>query len=243
MNKKAIFLGGTKGLGLSLAKKAAHLGMKPIILGSSAQEEEVSKDFPDDNEAYTVDLCNMNDVDGAAYGTGSIDYLFWISGVFLKKPLNEVSDFEIRRMTDIHFLGPVTYLRNFLKVQTTPFHLITIASCSSWRLRKNESLYTGLKAAQACFSRNLAEDIAEQLPGSKSLLINPGGLNTPNFWKNENIDTAGFLNPDKVADIIWDHVLNQKTVFQEVQILRKKPVVIGSDPIIKYGPQKPEIPT
>lgn len=242
MSKKVILLGGTKGLGLSLARNASQMGMQPIIMGTSVDDPQVNKEFPENSVSFNVDLCNLNNIDPDVYGEGDIDFLFWVSGVFLKKELRDVSDFEIQRMTEIHFTGPITFLRNFLKVQKKPFSLITIASCSSWRLRQNEALYTALKAAQATFSRNLAEELSETIPGSKSLLINPGGLNTPNFWKNEDIDTEGFLDPDVVAELIWDHILKQDSIFQEVQILRKKPIEIGSPPIIEYGPKTPEIP-
>lgn len=243
MNKKVIILGGTKGLGLSIAKKAAALGMHPIILGTSVNDVFTLKGLPQGSEIYQADLCAINKLDPKAYGNGDIAYLFWVSGVFLKKRLTEVSDDELDQMTKIHFTGPLTFLRNFLTRQHKPFHLITIASCSSWRLREHETVYTSLKAAQACFARNLADELASDFPGSKSLLINPGGLNTPNFWKNEDIDTTDFLDPDLVSKIIWKEVFNQKSVFKEMQILRNKPVVPGDPPIIEYGPKIPEIPS
>jgi NADP-dependent 3-hydroxy acid dehydrogenase YdfG len=240
MTKKVLVLGGTKGLGLSLALEAIKLQLSPCIVGrdfSAIQHlPQLTKanflfgDILDRNNPITI---NKN-----------FDYFIWSAGVFLKKQLHETTDIEIDAMIDLHFRQPIRLLRDYICSTKKSFHLIVIASCSGWKLRECESIYTGIKAAQAAFTRNLVPELIEKFRDIKVTLINPGGLNTPNFHKNNAhiMQEGSFLNPDIVAKIIWEKVLTQCGYFSEWQILRNKKNPEASDPIILAGPQLPEVP-
>ena len=236
----SLFLGGTKGLGFHLAQQASTHSTVPIIYGTSATAMKNKTDFPAAAEFYDIDLQQAECINPFESLTYSIDYFFWIAGAFLKKPLVATTNREIAAMTHLHFTNPVRLIRDAIKQFNKPFHLVTIASCSSWRLREDETIYTALKAAQATFSRNIAVELTRDNPGSKVTLINPGGLKTVNFWKDYIIDAQNFLDPAKVAKIIWDIVTKQQIPFTEVQILRKKPVVTPNDPIVEFGARVPE---
>ena len=99
-------------------------------------------------------------------------------------------------------------------------------------------MYCALKAAKAAFTRNFARELVRDLPGSKVTLINPGGLKTPNFWKNSGQDISKFMDPNEVAKIIWNEIERQEEPFKEVNILRKS----DGGHNISYGPRIPEQP-
>ena len=238
---KVVILGGTKGLGFELAKVAMERGCSSNIYGRSSSESNETNKL---NEAsfYPLDLCDEEGVQNLKFNHPPVQYLFWIAGAFLKNKLVDTSPDVIDNMIRLHYSSPIKFIIKFIKNQgNQPFHLLTVASCSSWRLREDEAIYCSLKSAQATFTRNLAVELARDLPSSKVTLVNPGGLQTQNFWKDVEQDTSEFLDPYKVASIIWDLIQNQKITFQEVQILRKKPVTIGSEPIIEFGPKIPEV--
>jgi NAD(P)-dependent dehydrogenase (short-subunit alcohol dehydrogenase family) len=240
--KKAIVLGGTKGLGAAIASQSQKRGIATVVYGSSVGQEGEDH-LPAEVTRRQVDLESAESVAAADLGHGDVDYFFWVAGVFLQKRLVDTTHFELDRMTEIHFTNPLKFVQRLQQLQKRPYHFITVASCSSWRLRSDETVYCSLKAAQATFARSFAVELTRDLPGSKVLLINPGGLKTPNFWKEKPTqDLSDFLDPDLVASIIWDEISGQKKPFHEVQILRRKPAIPGSAPIVEYGPKLPEFP-
>lgn len=239
MTKKAIILGGTKGLGLAISHILSENNVEPIILGSSAMFEENVNHYPPNahyQELNLLDDTQIKNVNFSAYGT--IDYFFWVAGLFLIKKTEELTDIEIETLTKLHITSPIKLLRKFKNEQKLPCHYVTIASSSSWKLREHQALYCAVKAAKAAFMRNYANDLALEKNNSKVLLINPGGLNTPNFHKNYQINMgSNALNPEKVSQIIWQEMCSQQGTFKEIQLLRNPS---GGEPFITYGPNIPE---
>lgn len=236
---RAVIVGGTRGLGLELCRAAADDGIQPIVYGRSAEQNE---DLPAGAVRHELDLADPEQPSSVEIEAEDVDYFFWVAGAFLQKPLEETTDHELQAMSRLHFTGPVTFLRRFHQQKRGPYHLITIASCSAWRLRSNEAIYCGLKAAKAAFTRNFANDLLAARPGSHATLVNPGGLSTPHFWGAYDMDLSGFLDPAAVARFIWNHARGQVHPFDEIQILRRKPVVPGESPEITFGPRLPELP-
>lgn len=239
MNKKVLVLGGTKGLGLSLALEAIKRQLIPTIIGREFEPLIHHLDLTN-TKFVQADLLNRQCSIDIEY---DYDYFIWCAGVFLKRPLHQTDDAQIDAMIDLHFRHPVLLLRDYLNKTIKPVHLIVIASCSSWKIRENEAVYTGIKAAQAAFARNLIPELHLRFPDAKVTLINPGGLATPNFHKNaeEFIQEGIFLNPDTVAEIIWSKSLAQQQPFAEWQILRDKKLPNPDRPVIIAGPQLPEV--
>lgn len=235
---RALILGGTKGLGLALASEAHKNKTTPIICGRSASSVELREVFLSGAEYMEVDLTNEQSIEMIDdLQHERIDYFFWVAGIFLRKPVREMAAADRKLMIATHLDGPIDFLQRFHKRRSHPYHLITIASTSSWRLRENESLYCAVKAGKAAFTRNFGKELIRDLPGSKVTLVNPGGMATPNFWQGSGQDTSNFMDPKKVAEIIWEKVLRQKKNFAEFQIFRNE----DGSPQLKYGPRKPEV--
>lgn len=237
----ALLLGATKGLGLELAREGVLRQVSPVIYGRSAEQPNAIADAPKGAVLHRLDLQSQDSVMQAPLPDRPMAYVFWIAGAFHKGPLERTAPSDIDLHTDLHFRGPVHFLRRLLAHQPEPFHLVTIGSVSSWRLREDEALYCGLKAAQTAFTRNFAVELTRDRVGSRVTLVNPGGLNVPSFWENAPRDLSGFLDPAMVARFIWDTVKTQTEPFLEVQVMRHKPSMAGSPPIIEYGPRCPEV--
>lgn len=185
MAKTALILGGTKGLGLSLAWEAFTRGVQPIIAGRSIYEGEIRKSFPPNANYFVLDLCRPETIDRtvehvACHYKYSVDYIFWVADIFLRKPFVDTSPHNFEQMISTHLSGPLRFIEGIHRLATfghnSPYHLITIVSTSSWRIRENEALYCALKAAKAAFTRNFARELVRDLPGSKITLVNPGGI-------------------------------------------------------------------
>lgn len=242
MEKTALILGGTKGLGLSLAFEAGcNRRVHTIITGRSSLGD---LNRPFNSELINLDLTDPKSVEEVFvhHKFESVGYIFWVAGIFIRKPFTDTSPYNFEQMLSTHLSGPLRFLENIHRLITFnrgyPYHLITIASTSSWRIRENEALYCALKAAKATFTRNFTRELIRDLPGSKVTLVNPGGMKTPNFWQESGQDISKFMDPNAVAKIIWDEVQNQEVPFKEVQIMRND----DGSPNVSYGPRMSELP-
>ena len=246
---RSLILGGTKGLGRALAIEALARNITPIVAGRSAHA--ASKDAELAGSVFmSHDLSDAEDAlkpDFAGY-LKDVTRVFWVAGSFLRKPLTECTTEELDEMTKLHFTGPaatIAIIHRIMKMARPladdpgqPYHLVTIASSSSWRMRDNETSYCALKAAKAHFTRNFAHEMFRDLPGSKVTLVHPGGLKTPNFWGAAGQDIGGFMEPADVARIIWDRTAGQTSRYDEFAILRNA----DGSPRIEDGVHAPERP-
>ncbi len=245
---RSLILGGTKGLGQALAAESVRRMVTPIVVGRSAERarsdpglagcELVAADLSDPRALLSVMQPDWQD----------IGYVFWVAGIFLRKPLTHCTIEEVAAMTATHFTGPIGALTWFHHLMQNarpladppgqPYHLTVIASTSSWRMREHESVYCALKAAKAHLTRQYARELVADLPGSLVTLVNPGGIKTPDFWGATGQDIGAFMEPEALAKVIWNLVLLQTAPFAEIQILR------GPDgsPRVEGGPRLPEQP-
>jgi len=234
----ALILGGTKGLGRALAIESLKRGITPFITGRST--DTAMKDPELAGAVFQkLDLSDPENINSGTsmyqlLGQGDMaprfSHVFWVAGIFLRKPLTECTPEEIARMTAVHFTGPLAVLATIHRMQKlvnpladcpgAPYHLVTIASTSSYRIRENEAVYCALKAAKAHFTRNFAVELQRDLPGSKVTLVNPGGIATPDFWDGTGQQLAQFMDPGELAKVIWLNTEMQSRPYLELQIPR-----------------------
>lgn len=242
MAKTALILGGTRGLGFALARDAYFRKINLIIAGRSVDNDKVRATFPSGSELLKLDFTDPESVEQLSRRRPEpIDYIFWVAGNFSRRPLDQTAPEKIDDMIATHLSGPVRALQlihlGLHYILKHPYHLVTIASTSSWRIRENETLYCALKAAKAAFTRNFARELVRDLPGSKVTLVNPGGIKT-GLFKDTDQDVSKFMDPNLIARAIWNDVVGQTVPFQEVQIMRND----DGSPNVSYGPRVPEMP-
>ena len=246
---RSLILGGTKGLGRALAIESLARGIAPIVVGRTAKEAALDPALTG-SEFRTADLSDPNAMATAlcACWPDDLDLVFWVAGIFQRKSLYDTTADDLRSMIDTHLTGPLGALASIHRLMSSakplsdspgkPYHLVTIASTSSWKMRDKESVYCALKAAKAHFTRNFARELVTSLPGSKATLINPGGMST-GFWQEAGIPMpSGFMDPAAVARIIWEEVSGQSEPYREVQIVRN----FDGSARRERGPKGPEQP-
>ncbi|MFE4668153.1 SDR family oxidoreductase [Streptomyces sp. NPDC056716] len=234
----AVVLGGTHGLGRALALGARERGLRTVVYGRSAGSRPGTEGLLPRH----LDLCDPQSVRTVSVDVPRPCYVLWVAGAFLKKPLVETTEDEVEQLTRLLFTGPVLFLRRLLAGAPGPVHLITIASSSSWKRRERESLYCGLKAAQATLVRNLVPELLAAHPGNRITLVNPGGLAVPDFHTGLALDFGAMMDPGEVAGIVWDIATAQRQAFTEVQILRSLSPGAEGTPEVSYGARLPQTP-
>lgn len=240
MHQHALIMGGTYGLGLALAQTASILGIAPIVCGRSVGDPARSEHFPRGATAIAFDAERPEGfVQGLPPSAGEADYVIYNSGAFLRERLADYPPGAIRRIMAINLVTAMEVVHEYharrLATSRKPYHLILIASSSSFRVRTHEAAYCASKAGLAHFGRNVALELNDDLPGTKVLIVNPGGIKTELF-KDADQDTSSFTEPEDVAQVIWVKARQQAMTPDELNILRNP----AGGYEISHGPKTPE---
>lgn len=239
MSHRIFVLGGTKGLGFEIAKRALDGTHVPdaLVLVAGRTKPPIT---PPHMGFIPVALHKKRAF--SLRNAHAFDHIFITAGALRKGPLIDCIAAEIEETCRVNFSGPVAVLNDLLLRQLVakhPCHVTIVSSISSWKCRSDEAIYGAMKAAMAQFARNLGRELPHELPGSSVLLVNPGGMKTP-FWDSSSTtDTRLFMDPEQVADIIWKQALEQcasKQPFQEIQVHREP----DGSPRVEHGPRAPE---
>lgn len=223
---RALFLGGTKGLGQELAKAGMEAGFRPVIVGRSAPADPKLQSAPFIRADMKNPYVGQRVVEGLS-DISSISFVFVSTGFVLKGSLNEQWPEDIIDLWKTIVVGPALVIRELQKAKVAkggkPYHLVTIASTTAYKIREDETAYATAMAARAAFAKNFHRELTAQLPKSRSTLVIPGGMKT-GFWDNlPQIDTSNFLDPSEVAREIWQATAEQKSEerdWSEVTITR-----------------------
>lgn len=249
--KRALVIGGTRGLGWEIVRLAAKHGIDPIAVGRPQQNPEPL--FVDDGGGrHPVRRVGAALVtfDGALdlmwrlspnlpTDLSDVSHVFYVAGVRLKGPLVRARDAPIGALIDVGIHGLVNALRAFLasRDQREPFHLVVVTSTTSWKIRSDEAVYGMVKAAQAQFVRNVHGELPK---GSTTLVAHPGGMKTE-FWEGSGVNTDGFLDPAQVAAAIWAEGRAQADgLYPRLHELHIERSPDGSEPyLLTRGPRVP----
>ncbi len=218
---RVVIIGGSKGLGAAIAEIA---------------QKEIPEVLPISRHTSPgLDLSRLDtletETDALIPHLADMEYLFLTAGVGYQGDLAEQESASINAVVDTVITGPLHFLSQLLQSRQAPCHLITITSTTSAKVRSNETTYGAAKAGQAQLARNLHQELRRVLPGSKSTLVHPGGMQTP-FWDNTGVDTSAYLDPSAVASIVWREVRSQSLDWLEFSIIRDE----GSAQIVPGTP-------
>ena len=241
---RSLIVGGTRGLGRSIAKQSMRRGIEPVVLGRPRSDRSSTIEI--DGEAVRFEPVHVeDDADvsrciGRFKVTPSLNFreLFYLPGEHLQGRFCDQPEAAVRHLLDVTLFGLMNLVRHFHPMKKKLYRLITVASTTSWRIRPDEAAYGAAKAAAAQFARNIHLEIVEDLPGAKSLIVHPGGMRT-GFWPG-GVDTSMFMDTDVVARLIWEEMEAQDRgewpALHELHILR------GPDgqPILERGPKAPQ---
>lgn len=231
---ETFILGGTKGLGLELARIAIANNMSVTIAGRTADECELVKSGSASGAYCDLEMPNPLSLFPLATAYGLI---IWSAGIHHQGSFLDLDAIAIERYARNHLIGPANALARLLnenKKLKKPCHLVVIGSSSSYAIRDDQAIYGALKAGKAQLARNLGRELPNELPGSKVLLAQPGGMATP-FWAGREHMAEKFMNPSDVARVIWSEMARQTESFLEIHIDRQP----DKSPKLEFGSRTP----
>lgn len=189
-----LIIGGTSGLGLSLAQK----------LTGDYQVHVTGRRDPGDSSLHfhSLDLKAENGlqdkIDSLVKELPEIDLLIYAAGFFQDGTITELNAEQIEEMLAVGLTGAIYATRQLLLKQNALPEFIAITSTSQWTPRLYEPVYTAVKAGLGAYANSLSLDPRV----GKVIVAGPAGMAT-NFWHDtdqEAHDTSKMLSPDWVAD-------------------------------------------
>jgi 3-dehydrosphinganine reductase len=215
VNKNVFIVGGTSGLGLSLAKYIYSLGNKVVIASRSTDNLEKAiksiQSVPIENSTISGRvfdvLSNIIPVDE------KFDYIFYCPGMAIPGYFTNQNDDIFDLQIKINYLGMIKTLYHFKKCNKPPFKYVMISSTTALFTFPGYSSYSPTKSCLKSFFETARYELLVDRIDLKiiySCTMNTPGLRKENETRpdfNRDIEFGnGIVHPDVMAKYCIDNL-------------------------------------
>lgn len=230
-NKVAYITGGSKGIGLGVAKKLLENGMRVVItsrtLSAARKAAEGLSDDPGKVLAIESDVSSMASetkaVQAAIEHFGQIDVLVANAGVGHFAPIDTLTEEEWKETIDTNLTGVFNSVKASLEaLKKSEGYIITIASLAGTNFFENGSAYNASKFGLVGFSQAIMLDLRKY--GIKVSTIMPGSVAT-NFDNHEPSEKDAWkIQPEDIGELVADLLhMNPRTLPSKIEVRPSKP--------------------
>lgn len=174
--KTVVIAGGSSGMGLALARKAASAGASVHIVGRSAEKLTAAKVVIDgDVHTHVANIGVEADVTRLAADIPRVDHLIVTAADLVFKPFEQITDDEINAMLGPKFWGPVYLVRHLEKRLSEDASVTFFSGSAAYKASSGGSIVAALNAALDGLARTLALELAPV----RVNVISPGIVDSP----------------------------------------------------------------
>ncbi|MBU1100056.1 MAG: SDR family NAD(P)-dependent oxidoreductase [Bacteroidetes bacterium] len=228
MDKVVWITGANSGIGKSITLKFLRNGHK--VVASARREEEIknilNEEGVDESDLIIVPL-DVTDPEKIAntYELLKEKHLFVglinNAGATSFQNALENSISEIKNIIETNLLGSIYMIKTLLPemVEAEGGRIINILSVVTNKIFTSSSAYSASKAGLEAYSKVLREEVREN--NIRIINIYPGATITP-IWPDKALEkfSSRMMNPDRIADIVYDAYSIQENIVPEEIVLR-----------------------
>jgi NADP-dependent 3-hydroxy acid dehydrogenase YdfG len=212
----AIVTGGSRGIGLAIARALVREGVRVAIIARGAQELEArARDIGKHTLPVAADLSIASEAERAVHQIRDAfvavpELLINNAGIFDPKPLHVLTAEEFERMIRINLIAPFFVLRALLPAwrEQRRGHVITIGSIADRTIFADNGAYSASKFGARAMHQVLRAETRGS--GVRTTLVSPSSTDTP-IWDpvleqpdNRFPARSEMLAADAVADaVVW----------------------------------------
>lgn len=225
-NKVAYITGGTKGIGLGIAKVLQKKGITVAISGRNSKDavQAAAELSSEAGAAYGVgsNVQNCKDEENAVAEIvakfGRIDYVIANAGVGYFKPVDELTLEEWSSMIDTNLTGIFHTLKATVEeLKKTEGYFITISSLAGTNFFENGAGYNASKFGAVGFTQAAMLDLRKYnikvstiMPGSVASHFNGNQPSSKDDWK---------IQPEDIGDIVADLLaMNPRALPSKIEV-------------------------
>lgn len=225
--KVAYITGGSKGIGLGIAKKLIEAGIKVAITSRSQEHADAAAlELNKIKEGYAMgigaDVRKLAAQEKAVHTIiekwGQLDYVIANAGVGLFANIEDVTEEQWNEVIDINLTGVFNTVKATLPaLKDSRGYLITLASLAGTNFFANASVYNASKFGLVGFTQAVMLDIRKY--GIKVTTIMPGSVATE-FNDNEVSDKDAWkIQPEDIGQIVLDAIkLPARTLPSKIEV-------------------------
>jgi NAD(P)-dependent dehydrogenase (short-subunit alcohol dehydrogenase family) len=228
--KVAVVTGGSRGIGLAIAKQLLQDGATVAITGTSQQHLDAAQKELAGGARVLALRSNVRDakdvervVEAVVKQAGGLDILVNNAGVGVFKPVAETTVEDWQRTIETNLSGVFYFCHAALPHlrQRGGGWIINISSLASRNAFVNGAAYCASKSALNAFSESLMQEV--RYDGIRVAYVLPGSVNT-GFGGLSNTKAEGVLSPDDVAQVVSDLIAHpSRSLPSRVEIRPSQP--------------------
>jgi NAD(P)-dependent dehydrogenase (short-subunit alcohol dehydrogenase family) len=160
--KRIVVLGGTSGIGLAVAQKAADQGAAVVVASSNENNVNRAKKLLSGTaEGVTIDLTSEENIKSFFGRIGEFDHLVYTAGEsLLTEPLETLSLERARKFFDIRFWGAFLAIKYGAPSIRRGGSIVLTSGMASRRPAKGRSMISSVCGAAEALTRSLAVELA-----------------------------------------------------------------------------------
>lgn len=221
-NAAVLITGGSKGIGLSIAKVFARTTDRPIILLARKEEELLAaketclQEGAKEVTILAVDLLDHESIVQIDVEALQVGVLVNNAGSFLFKTLSETSQPEFERQFQINTLGAFNLTQRILPSLKERDRGLIVNICSQASLKGygDSGAYTMSKHATLGYTRSLRKELMDTSIAVSAINL---GQTFSTSWDGVDIDPNQLIDPEDVGRLIVSlSELSPRSVAEEI---------------------------
>ncbi|MEP1150688.1 MAG: SDR family oxidoreductase [Balneola sp.] len=220
-----VITGGSKGIGLSIAKNFAERTSRPIVLVArnvkdlEDAQQQCLKWGAKQVDIISVDLTSEEEVSAIDFKAFDPGIVVNNAGVFLFKPLSETSAEEFDKQYRLNTFSTFNFTRSVLPVLEKQERGLVVNICSQASLKGYgaSGAYTMSKHALLGYTRSLRQELMNSRIAVTAINL---GQTYSTSWKDVDIDPKKLIDPEDVGKLIVSlSELSAQSVAEEINLM------------------------